>query len=211
MPTSFESPITLPDGVVVNKAIGANAGIELSKLEQRTFAKFNINLLDFRVHDDIRSFLPDEATADDLGLETSSTYGTNVPVIDSGDLASAGATTRYARFTVDLPANYEDGETVQIRVRTKFATVADTSSTVDLQAFKFGEAGAVSGSDLVSTSATNNNSATAANYDFTITSASLVAGDQLDCRLALAITDGATGSGVICYVESVKLLCDTRG
>lgn len=211
MPTTFESPITLPDGAIVDKTIGANANIAYSKLEQRTFAPVNLNLLDFRVHDDVRSFLPDEATADDLGLETSLTYGTNVPAIDSGDLASAGATTRYARFLINLPPNYDDGETVQIRVRTKFSTVADTSATVDMQAFKIGEAGAVSGSDLVSTAAQSNNSATAANYDFTITSASLVAGDQLDCRLALAITDGATGSGVICYVESVKLLCDTRG
>jgi len=211
MTTQITQTVSLPDGLFANKIIADNAGISISKLAQRPFAQNNLDLLDFRVHDDVRAFLPDEAASDDLGLETSATFGTNVPVIDSGDLASAGATTRYARFQISLPAEYEDGETVQVRVRTKFSTVADTSGTVDIEAYLVGEAGAVSGSDLCATAATNNNSATAANYDFSITSTSLVAGDKLDCRLALAINDGATGSGVVCYVESVKLLCDIRG
>lgn len=210
MSTNVANTMTFPDGIWLDKAIADNANIAYTKLAQRTFAPIAIDLSNVRVHDDIRSFLPDEAATDDLGFEATATFGTSVPVIDSGDGAST-TIQRYGRFQVQLPPEYEADETVQLRARVAMGTVSDTTATVDFSAYAIGTKGAVSGSDLVTTAATSCNSATAANYDFTLTDTSLEPGDTLDCRIVIDITDGATGSGVIAYIEGIWLLCDTRG
>lgn len=202
--------LTIPDGGIGDTEFNANDPLTIAKMEQRTFAKIALDLLDFRVHDDRRSFLPDEATADDLGLETALTFGTNVPMIDSGDAASASIT-RYACTVFALPPNYEGEESIQIRLRASMQTISDDFANLDAEVFKRGAGGAVSGSDLVSTSAQSANSATSANYDFNVTATGLAAGDTFDLRIAALIDDTATGSGVVMRIEEAWLLCDTRG
>ena len=169
------------------------------------------NLLEGRVHDASGTLLTTAGT-DDLGI-TIGSFGTAIAVWDAGNLGSAGATTRYGRVRpgeLVLPANYEAGQTVNIRVRAFMATaVADNSCTVDVNCYSDDGDNTVS-ADLCTTSATSMNSLTATDYDFAITATSLVAGQALDVRIAIACNDAATGT-VTPTITAIKLLCDTRG
>ncbi len=187
-------------------------GIVRSDLVQESLTPFDLPPETWRVHDNMDALLPDPpAGADDLGI-VSGTFGTGVPSIQTNDLKAAGATTQYARRMVQLPYNYVAGETVKIRLRGKMVTtVADTTATVDVQAYLSDNDGAVSGSDLVTTSATSINSLTGSDKDFTLTSTSLSPGDWLDVRIAIAVNDAATVTAVKGCIGRAQLLCDTQG
>jgi len=203
---------TLPANSVNNAAVTASAAIARSKLAQDSLLEYNVPLTALRVHDAAATLLPGTAANDDLALiEGSSGFGVDPLQLDAGDLKAAGATTRYARFSVAIPAEYVDGETVTIRIRSAVeTTVADTSCTVDVAAHRPDKDGGLS-ADLCTTAATSNNSLTAANQDFTITPTTIVAGDQLDVRIAIACNDAATGTVVRPSIYSVALLCDVQG
>ena len=187
-------------------------GIVRSDLVQESLTPFDLPPETWRVHDNMDALLPDPpAGADDLGI-VSGTFGTGVPSTQTNDLKAAGATTQYARRMVQLPYNYVAGETVKIRLRGKMVTtVADTTATVDVQAYLSDNDGAVSGSDLVTTSATSINSLTGSDKDFTLTSTSLSPGDWLDVRIAIAVNDAATVTAVKGCIGRAQLLCDTQG
>lgn len=201
--------LTLPDGNINNIDIAGSANIDPAKMAQRVLAESVVPIHSFRVWDAVTSNPPAAASADDLGLVTG-TWGTNPVKLTAGDLKAQGATTRRIYFSVPVPANYDDGETIQVRVRAKMeTTLADVSCTVDLEAY-VGASGAV-GSDLVTTSAQSMNSLTAANYDFTLSGAGINPGDLIECRLSIACNDAASASAVTPAVYKVSLLCDTRG
>lgn len=201
--------ITLPDQSITNNDIAGNANISPGKMGQRVLAESVVPVHSFRVWDAVQTNPPGTASADDLGLVTG-TYGTNPVRLTGGDMKTLGATTRRIYFSVPIPANYDDGETIQIRVRAKMeTTVADVSCTVDLEAY-VGSSGAV-GSDRVTTSAQSINSLTAANYDFMIDAATVDPGDLLECRLSIACNDAASATAVTPAIYKVSLLCDTRG
>lgn len=201
--------LTIPDGQVTNLDIAANAAIDLSKLAQRVLAESVVPVHSFRVWDAVTSNPVSAAANDDLGLVTG-TWGTNPVRITAGDLKAQGSTTRRIYFSIPIPANYEDGETIQLRVNAKMESkVADVSCTVDLEAY-VGSSGSL-GSDLVVTSAQSMNSLTAANYDFTINASSVDPGQLLECRLSIACNDAASAIAVTPAVYKVSLLCDTRG
>lgn len=201
--------ITIPDETLTNQNLAANANIDPSKMAQRVLAESVVPVHSFRVWDAVASNPVSAAANDDLGLVTG-TWGTNPVRLTAGDLKAAGATTRRIYFSVPIPANYEDGETIQIRIRAKTeTTLADVSCTVDLEAY-VGSSGAV-GSDLVTTSAQSMNSLTAANYDFTLSGSGVNPGDLIECRLSIACNDAASATAVTPAVYKVSLLCDTRG
>lgn len=201
--------ITIPDETLTNQNLAANANIETSKMAQRVLAESVVPVHSFRVWDAVASNPVSAAANDDLGLVTG-TWGTNPVRLTAGDLKAAGATTRRIYFSVPVPANYEDGETIQIRIRAKMeTTLADVSCTVDLEAY-VGSSGAVS-SDLATTSAQSMNSFTAANYDFTLSGSGVNPGDLIECRLSIACNDAASATAVTPAVYKVSLLCDTRG
>ena len=202
--------ILIPDGVITDATIGSQAAIATSKLAQQPLQVFPVKLTDARVHDAIATVLSGTPASDDLGL-VGGTFGTDSPMLSAGDLKAAGATTRRARLLLPVPANYQDGETIQLRLRCAVeTTVADTSCTVDVEVFKGDGTGAV-GSDLCTTAAQTINSLTPANVDFTILASGVDPGDLLDVRLSIACTDAATGTAVTPVIYSVTLLCDTRG
>ena len=92
-----------------------------------------------------------------------------------------------------------------------FTTIADTSATIDFEAYRANDEAGI-GSDLSTTTpATTINSVVLANKDFVITAASLQPGDTLDIRLSLAINDGATVTAVIGLVGAVELLLGVKG
>ena len=181
-----------------------------SELVQDSLASYIIPVQSWRVWDAMQTNLPGTAATDDLEI-TTGTFGTAPATIQTGDLKAAGATTRYARTIIQLPPEYVAAETVVLRARAgMLTTVADTTTTIDFEAYKLGLDQTVTG-DLVATAATTINSLTATDIDFTVTATSLAPGDFLDVRMAIAVNDAATGTAVIGLAEVVALLCDIKG
>jgi hypothetical protein len=208
MATIANVTILLPDSSINDVDIAANANIDPTKMAQRVLAEYVVPVHAFRVWDAVASNPVSAAASDDLGLVTG-TWGTNPVRITAGDLKAVGATTRRIYFSIPVPPNFENGQTIQIRANAKMeTTIADTTCTIDFEAYA-GSSGSP-GSDLVTTSATSMNSLTASNYDFTVTGSSL-AGKLLECRMSIACNDAATGTAVTPAVYKVSLLCDTRG
>jgi len=188
----------------------ANMALARTKLAQDTLAQFTIPWTLFRVHDAIQTMLPGTAAADDLAID-GDTFGTGTPHATAGDLKAAGATTRYARVLYPIPVEYDDGETINIRIHGGMqTTVSDTSATVDIECYKSDEEAGAS-ADLCTTAATTINSLTFADVDFTITPTGVVSGDVLDIRIAVAVNDAATGTAVEATLGVAKLLCDIKG
>jgi hypothetical protein len=155
--------------------------------------------------------LPATAATDDLAFK-SGTFGTSVTTISAGDCKTLGATTRRARFLYEIPPEYDAGETFTIRVRTKMGSnAADTSCTVDIEAYLDGEDGLISGVDLCATAAQSMNSTATSNKDFTITPTVLTPGKKLDVRLTIVCTDGAGASTVEPLITKLSALMDIRG
>jgi hypothetical protein len=201
--------LQIPDRSLTNNDIAGNANIEPSKLGQRVLAESIIPLTQARTWDAVASNLPASASSDDLGL-VSGTWGTNPARITAGDVKALGPTTRRLYLAIPIPANYEDGETIQLQIRAKMeTTVADASCTIDAEAY-VGADGAL-GSDLVATAAQSMNSLTAAAYNFAINATGVDPGDLLEVRLSIASNDAATATAVTPAIYSIALLCDTRG
>ena len=202
------STITGSAAFIKDADVLASADIQRSKLEQSTLQPFVIPITDFRVFDSF-ALLPAAGTADDLGLYQG-TFGTNSPVLRTGDLKASNQT-RYARCVFCIPPEYDDGETVNIRIHSQMVTtVSDNTATVDVECYEADKEAGIS-ADLCTTAAQSTNSLTGANYDFTITSTSLAGGDILDIRIAGAVNDTATGTEVNLEIGSVEVLLDIRG
>jgi len=196
-------------GSVTNSHVASTANISRTKLEQTTLAKQSIQLTAMRVWDALHTLLPAAGAADDLGL-VGGTFGTNTPMLKTSD-SKATSVTQRCRFTFTLPPSYDDAETVQIRAHAGMeTTISDSTATIDFEVYESDREGGL-GSDLCSTAATTINSLTAADVDFTIDASGLVAGDELDVRVSVAITDGATGTAVTGVVGSIAVLADIRG
>ena len=209
MTTIPDITMVLPPEVITNYTIAGNADIAFTKIAQRVLAESVISLTQARVWDAVQTNLPATPASDDLGIITG-TWGTNPVRITAGDVKALGSTTRRLYLAIPIPSNYEDGQTIQLRIRAKMeTTVADNSCTIDAEAY-VGSDGAL-GSDLVTTSATSMNSLSAANYDFTINATGVDPGDLLEVRLSIASNDAATATAVTPAIYSVSLLCDTRG
>lgn len=206
--------ITLDDvritGAVTVKDTGVSAQTRASILKQDANAIFPVMLTSLRVWDAFHTVLPGTPANDDLGL-VGGTFATAPPTISAGDLKAAGATTRYARFQVQLPECYDSGETLKLSIYAGMVTtVADTSCTVDVQCYKIDKAAGI-GSDLCATAAISINSLVLAAKEFTITASGLVAGDVFDVRIAIACTDAATATAVTPTIAAIDLVCDIKG
>jgi hypothetical protein len=209
MTTIPDVTMILPPEVITNYTIAGNADIATTKLAQRVLAESIIPLTQARTWDAVATNLPAAATSDDLGL-VSGTFGTNPARITAGDTKALGPTTRRLYMAIPIPANYEDGQTIQLRIRAKMeTTVADASCTIDAEAY-VGADGTV-GSDLVTTAAQSMNSLSAAAYTFTVNATGVDPGDLLEVRLSIASNDAATATAVTPAIYSIALLCDTRG
>jgi len=202
--------LNLSTGTITGAMLSTNAEVQRTQLKQEPLVEFPVNFGDLRVHDDLAATLPGTPAADDLGLNNG-TFGTEAPHVTAGDLKAAGATTRYARFLLALPENYDDAETLQLRINAVMGTtVADNSCDLDVEAYKLASDLTV-GSDLCATAATDMNSLTAADKDFTITATGLASGDVLDVRVSIACDDGATLGAVEPILTKISLLADCRG
>lgn len=178
-------------------------------LLQQDNKRYKIQPTDWRVWDALHTNLPGTSATDDLAL-TGGTFGTASPSIQTSDLKAAGSTTRYARCTFQLPKEYVDGQTVTLRARGgMITTVADVAATVDFEVYRSNDEAGI-GSDICATAAQSINSLTDVNRDFTITPASLSAGDTLDIRMAVLVNDAATATAVIAVIGAVEFLLDVK-
>lgn len=203
---TIDGDITINGTVTANQINGA---YNRSSMNSEASQKFQIPLTSLRVWDAFQTALG-SASADDLGLATG-TFGTGLPYIVTSD-AKATTITQRARFLVQLPSTYVAGQAVTIRAAAGMkTTVSDNTATIDVEAFKSGGDTTVSGSDLVSTSATSINFLTFSNKDFSVGSAGLSPGDWLDVRVTISITDGSTGTSVLGAIAALDLLVTTRG
>lgn len=185
-------------------------GFSRSEIEQESLAEYPISLLDWRIHDAPQSLLTGTAGSGDLAL-LGATFGTDFPYLQTSD-AKATTVTERGRRTITLPPEYVAGETVKIRVAAGMkTTVSDGTATVDIEVWKSDRDRTIGGSDICATAAQSINSLTMADKDFTITATTLVPGDELDVRLTIAITDGATVTAVLGTVGAVDLLLDIKG
>ena len=204
-------PITvlIPSGEIANSQIAASAAIERSKLAAEQL-KDNIPLELLRVHDAFQTDLPTTAASDDLGLIIG-TFGTDAIVVQTSDLKNTTGTQR-ARFRYRLPHNYVSGQLISVVAWAGMkTTVANGTATVDFEVYKKNDSTGLVGSDLVSTSATTINSLTAADKAFVIDPTGLAAGDELDVRVTIAITDSGTGTAVIGRIMKLYMLPTVKG
>lgn len=197
-------------GGLTDASLSPTADVSRAKLAQNPDTPFPLDLSGLRVHDDLRAVLPGTAAGDDLAL-VQGTFGTDAPMLQSADQASNGTpTVAYARALVRIPESFDTAQSLAIRLSGRMQTVADTTATVDVEAYLSDRNGSV-GSDLVSEAAESINSANWADRTFAVTSASITPGDVLDVRIAVTIEDGATASGVIAEIGAIELLADIRG
>ncbi len=198
----FEKQIILRDGFT--------PGLSRANLAQDTLKPYTIPWTAWRIHDALASNLPGTSASANLGL-IGGTFASASPSIQTSDLQSAGATSRYARAQIPLPAEYDDGETVVLRFHAGMVTtIADNTCTLDVQAYETDEEVGIS-ADLCATGATTMNSLVFADIDFTITAAALVAGDLLDVRILIACNDAAASTAVLATIGAAQLLCDIKG
>lgn len=205
----------LPGGLVVPGDIQFTGsllpGLARASLIQDPFAEYGIQFSDLRVFDAFHTIIT-TAASDDLGISTGGTYGTNAPYISAGDLKAAGATTRRARFLFTIPPEFDSGQSARIVANAgMITTVADTSCTIDFEAYEIAKNGLDTGSDLVTTSATTINSLVFSTKNFEITSGALVPGDVLDIRVSITCTDAATATAVIPAIAHLALALDIKG
>jgi hypothetical protein len=208
MPTTIDT-IKITETLTI-KEDGISSQTRASILKQDANAIFPVGLESLRVWNAYQTSLPGTAATDDLAL-IGGTFGTAPPTISAGDLKAAGATTRYARFQMQLPECYDAGQTVTLSISAgTVTTVSDTSCTLDVECYKIDKITGI-GSDLCTTAATTINSLVFASVPFTITPAGLVAGDVFDVRIAIACNDAATGTAVTPTIAAIDLLCDIKG
>lgn len=204
--------IVIPAGSLTDQSLASTAQIDPLKLRQRVLQRYPVGWDTFRVWDAWQSNPVGTAASDDLALLSGTmTASGNAGKISAGDCKNLGATTRRVAFFFPIPANYDDGETIQFRVRAGMeTTVASVSCTVDLEAFVLGSGQNV-GADLITTNAQSINSLTPADFDFQVDAASVDPGQLLLVRLTIAVNDSATATAVTPSIYSVTLLADTRG
>jgi hypothetical protein len=207
------SAVTLPGDLTVPGNLRVNGAIQPAKTRASLLAlaelqPFTVDWTAWRVWDALGTNLPATPANDDLGL-VGGTFASASPSIQTGDLKTT-TTTRYARAQIRLPAEYQAGETVTLRFHCgMLTTIASASATLDVQCYKSDEEAGIS-ADLCTTDAKDINSVTLADQDFTITPTALSPGDLLDVRIAIVVTDAATGTAVIGIIGAVQLLCDVR-
>lgn len=211
MATTVSGSFTITDGSLTQDALSSATRIETTKLAARSLAEIRIPFVNLRKTDGtFDENLPDSTTTGDAFPSlVGGTHGTATPMVKTADFASASGTQSF-RFEAIMPPNYVAEDDIAIRVRARMATDADTSKTLDCLAFLEDGDGAVSGSDKCTTAAQTITTSWA-NYTFVITSTGVSAGDMFDVQLDIALNDAATGSGVVCEISKISLLCDTQG
>lgn len=181
------------DAIYINLGDNSSANfdvINLSYIPTVASREYPIPLNQLRIWDDFDSFLPETATADDLGF-TEGTFGTSAPLmITSGDLAGTAAI-RYGRIQVPVPANYVAGQAVSLSITGSTITSPEVDMGLDAEVYRT----AAPSTDICATALVAADAHAAGTVTtFTITPTNIVVGDILDIRIAIDIDDTAGDS-----------------
>ncbi len=209
------STVPFPGDLSVNGDLRVGGSITPAKARDEVLAvaelqSFPVPLTSFRVWDNMAALLPTAGLTDDLGI-IEGIFGTATPSLQTEDLLGLGATNNYARALVQLPWEYVNGSTINIRIVCgMISNVASVSATIDCEAYKLQvDPDDAIGADLVTPAAQDMNSKTFAAVDFVVSPSLMVGGDILDVRIVTAANDGGAVE-VIAGITSVKLLCNVR-
>jgi len=206
----FEGSVTLPADCIGDDQIADGSNIDPAKLAQRPLLRIPQNLAEFVIHDAPQTRLPGTQSGDDLCIAGTS-YGNTSIELKTGNQSADGNVTMYARKSMQLPGNYEAGQSVSIEIKAGMeSNVADVYAAVQVEARLSDGNGGVS-SELTLTAAQSINNTTAAVKTFTIDPTNLVPGSTLDVRVGLVVNDAATAGPVVGAIGNITLLCDTRG
>ena len=176
--------------------------------KQEDLVVYGVPLTDCKVHDALITNLPGTAAADDMALVTG-TPGTHAPTLQGVDFGGT-STDEACSFLFTLPSEYVDAQTVVVRCHAgMLTTVSDGTATLDCEVWSDDGDGTVS-ADLCTTAATDINSTTLADIDFSITSTALNTGDLLQVQLTFGGSDTGNAGVMIPTITSVKLLLDVR-
>ena len=183
--------------------------IDRSDLIQDDLQVYNVNLIaECRKADG--TLLPTTPDGTNLGL-TAGTFGAASPML-IGSTSNNNAKSEITRIFLELPPEYQSGQTVTIRIHSRVDVVRQVSATVDVVCYEADKEAGI-GADLCTTAAQSINSATWADKDFTITPTGLVAGDILDIEITGASDDTGAGapSNGHCEIGAIQLLLDIKG
>lgn len=208
------NPVTIPGDLLVPGNLRVTGTITPAMTKSNILAiaelqPFTIPWTLWRVHDAMHTNLPGTAANDDLAL-IGGTWTTGVPSIQTVDFGGT-TTTAYARAQISLPWNYVAAQTVILRFHAgALTTDPDTELTLDVACYLDGEESIVSGGDICATTIQDIKSLTMADFDFTITAATLSPGSVLDTRITVVGTDSGNLGVMTGCIGSVQLLCDVR-
>ena len=153
--------------------------------------------------------LPAAPDATTLGI-TSGAFGTNSPTLTSTSTNNTSES-ELARFQVIMPAEYQAGQSITIRVHAKVTATRDTAATLEVLAYESDKEAGISG-NLAVGGAQDCNFVPYDDYDFVVTPTTLVAGDTLDCELVAITDDGGGGSGAgHIIIGAIQVLLDIKG
>lgn len=124
-------------------------------------------------------------------------FNTGIGYVRGNAVSGTSATDR-AAFAWRVPADWKQGSTIQLRLRAKVSTLANTHNRIDAEAYLHtdGAGGQVGAAGDLCATAFQALTASLANYDFTITPTSVRPGSVLWFILAFSLDDtgGAVGA-----------------
>lgn len=208
--TIREVELRIPDQSLTGRSLSPNAEIEATQMKQQANKLLSVPFSSLRVWDALHSNLPAAAASDDLGIATG-TPGTHAPKISTGDLKGLGSTARKATFEYEVPANWDNNQSLELVIRAGMqTTVADTSAQLAVAVHLPDGDGAV-GASICATSAQDMNSLTPNDLIFAITPSSVSPGDKLMVVITITVNDGATATEVTGIIYAIHRRLDLRG
>jgi hypothetical protein len=203
---------TIPDigqatgNIVLLKASQTTAGeLKRADLTEEALAVYGIPIYSLRAAD-----LADMGIAETAG-DHYLVLATDVITLYS-EVANNETETSVSYFQFILPPEYVAAGDVKIRIKhqlTGAGTDGAGGSTVDFEAWEQ-DGNGVTGSDLVTTTATTTTKGSWATTDFVVTAAGLVAGDILNIRFTSVVAENATANLQGQY-DGLAMLLDIKG
>ena len=203
---------TLPNNCITNSQVDTNADIVRSKLVQETLVEYAVPWTWMFVHDAPATTLPAAGANDDLGLYGAA-FGTNTPYVATGELQALSAQ-RYGRFVFPLPAEYDNNQSITIRVKARVnaPNLPTTTKTLGVRAYLSDDQIGVTGSELTSSAVAQTLTLSWANYDFTLDTAGTETGANIDVRFDMNINDsGGAVEVTIGEIGKISMLMDVKG
>jgi len=161
-------------------------------------------------HDD-GTVISGAAAAGKFGL-TLGGFGAGGAMLE-GEAASGNTKTSTLHFRWAVPQNFDTAAATRalaLAINCRVSVVANTAATIDAEVYKSNGQGGQTGGDLVTTAATNINSATWAEVSFTVNPGSLTPGDELDVFVRAVVNDSGAANSAKAQIGGLRMVATTR-